>query len=83
MQNRHEGEWEPGGALREALVGLPLAAEPGRDADLAGHLAGLRPHAEEALGAMGLLERRRGLSDAELTRAEALRRLLAAAGEVE
>jgi hypothetical protein len=83
LQNRHEDEWEPGGALREALVGLPLVAGPGRGADLAGHLAGLRPLAEEALGALGLLERRRGLSDAERTRAEALRRLLAAAGEVE
>lgn len=83
MQNRHEDEWEPGGALKEALEGLPLRAGSGRDADLAGHLAGLGPHAEEALGALGLLERRRGLSDAERTRAEALRRLLAAAGEVE
>ncbi len=83
MQNRHEDEWEPGGALREALVGLPLGAGPSRGADLAGHLARLRPHAEEALGALALLERRRGLSDAERTRAEALGRLLAAAGEVE
>jgi hypothetical protein len=83
LQSRHEEEWEPDGALREALEGLPLVAGPGRDADLAGHLAGLRPHAEEALGALGLLERRRGLSDAERTREEALRRLLAAAGEVE
>ena len=82
MQNKHEEEWEPGGALGEALEGLPLGAEPRRDADLAGHLARLRPHAEEAMGALGLLERRRGLSDAERTRAEALRRLLAAAGEV-
>lgn len=83
MQNKHEEEWEPVGALREALEGLPLGAEPSRDADLAGHLSRLRPHAEEALGALGLLERRRGLSDAERTRAEALRRLLAAAGAVE
>jgi hypothetical protein len=83
LQNKHEEEWEPGGALRRALEGLPLRAGPSRDADLVGHLARLRPHAEEALGTLGLLERRRGLSDAERTRAEALRRLLAAAGEVE
>ena len=83
MQSRHEEEWEPGGALREALEGLPLGAGPDRGADLAEHLARLRPHAEEALGALGFLERRRDLSDAERTRAEALRRLLAAAGEIE
>ncbi len=52
-------------------------------ATLDGDLAGIKPHLEEALGALGRLERRRGLSDAERTRAEALRRLLAAAGEVE
>jgi hypothetical protein len=75
LQNRHEGEWEPGGALREALEGLPLRPGTGRDA----HLAGLGPHLEEALGELGRLERQRGLSDGERVVEEALRVLLAAA----
>jgi hypothetical protein len=77
LQNRHEEEWEPGGALREALGGLPLVAGPGRDADL----AELKPHLEEALEELGRLERRRGLSDEERVTEEALRVLLAAAKE--
>ena len=76
MRNGHEEEWEPGGALREALGGLPLRPPEGWD----GHLAGLRPHAEEALGELGRLERRRGLSEGERARANALRELLAAVG---
>ena len=85
LQKKHEEGWEPAGALREALGRLPLrpVAGPGDDpaGHLAGHLLGLRPHAEEALGALGRLERERGLSDAERARAAALRRLLALAGE--
>ena len=84
-QEGHGEGWEPAGALREALGRLPLRplAGPGDDpaGHLAGHLLGLRPHAEEALGALGRLERGRGLSDAERARAAALRRLLALAGE--
>lgn len=80
MRNGHEEEWEPSGDLREALGGLPLGAGTGQGDDLAGHLARLRPHVEEALGTLDRLGRRRSLSDAERDRAEALRRLLAEAG---
>ena len=75
LQKAHEDEWEPGGALREALEGLPL--RPGQVRD--GHLAGLVPHLEGALGELGHLERQRGLSDGERLTEEALRVLLAAA----
>ena len=77
LQNRHEEEWEPGGALREALEGLPLRPGTGRDE----HLAGLAPHLGEALGTLGRLERQRGLSDGERAAEEALRVLLEAAKE--
>ncbi len=87
MQKKQGEEWEPAGALREALWRLPLRPVTGPGDDPAGHLAGhlleLRPHAEEALGTLGRLERGRGLSDAEHTRAAALRRLLTLAGEFE
>jgi hypothetical protein len=65
-------EWEPSGALRRALQGMPLppgmerSTDPGR----------LEPHLQEALGTLGRLERRRGLSVREKTRAGALRMLL-------
>ena len=78
--NPREGrgqEWEPAGALREALGRLPLRPLTGDD--LAGHLLGLGPHAEEALETLGRMERGGGLSDAERARAAALRRLLALA----
>ncbi len=77
MQKAHEDEWEPGGALREALGGLPLLPGGGRDE----HLAGLRPHLEEALEELGRLERQRGLFDGERVMEDALRMLLAAAKE--
>ena len=83
LQKKHEEGWEPAGALREALGRLPLRPATGPGDDLAGHLLGLRPHAEEALGALGRLERDRGLSEVERTRAAALRRLLALAEGVE
>ena len=76
LRDSREGEWEPSEALRKALGRTPLL--PGRVQD--GHLAGLRPHLEEALGELGRLERRGGLSRRERVRAEALRRLLAAIG---
>jgi hypothetical protein len=79
LQNACEEDWEVGEDLREALGTLLLRPGRGRDE----HLAGLVPHLEEALGTLGRLERRRGLSDAERTRAGALRVLLAAAREVE
>ncbi len=68
-----EGEWEPGAALMGALGRMSLA--PG--ATLDGDLAGMKPHLEEALGALGRLGRRRDLSETEKMRAEALRMLLA------
>jgi hypothetical protein len=51
---------------------MPLHPEPSRD----GQMARLRPLVEEALGALGRLERGRGLSGAELARKEALEGLL-------
>lgn len=77
MPNAREEEWEIGEDLRQALERLPLL--PGAERD--GHLAGLGPHLEEALGTLGRLERQRGLSDEERVSAEALRVLLAAARE--
>ena len=74
MQNVREDGWEPDGALREALEGMPLRPGPVQD----GHLARLGPLAEEALGELGRLERQRGLSEGELARKEALGGLLAA-----
>lgn len=76
-------EWEPAGALRGALGRLPLRPATGPGGDLAGHLLGLRLHAQEALGTLGRLDRGRGLSEAERARAAALRRLLALAEEAE
>ena len=72
LPNAHEDEWDPGVALRGALEGMPLHPEPSRD----GQMARLRPLVEEALGALGRLERGRGLSGAELARKEALEGLL-------
>ncbi len=66
-------EWEPSEALTSALEEASLL--PG--ATLDGDLAGLKPHLEEALGALGRLGRRRDLSETEKMRAEALRMLLA------
>ena len=79
LQNENgREEWEVGKDLRQALGRLPLQPAAGRD----GHLAGLGPHLEEALGTLGRLERRRGLSGEERVSAEALRVLLEAAREV-
>lgn len=75
MQEAHEEEeWEPGEALRNGLGRMPLLPGP----DLDGHLAELRPLLEAALGELGRLERRGGLSRDERARAEALEELLAA-----
>ncbi len=68
-----EEQWEPSEALTSALEGASLL--PG--ATLDGDLAGLKPHLEEALGALGRLGRRRDLSETEKMREEALRMLLA------
>ena len=74
MHNAREDEWELGEDLREALEAMPLSPGPAWDE----HLARLGPLVEEALGDLGRLGRRRGLSDRELARKEALEGLLAA-----
>jgi hypothetical protein len=66
-------EWEPEAALMDALESFSLV--PGVTLD--GDLAGLKPHLEDALGALERLERRRDLSETEKVREEALRMLLA------
>jgi hypothetical protein len=71
-QQRDHREWEPSGALRSALEGMPLP--PGMDPST--DLGRLEPHLEEALGTLERLERRRGLSVREKTRAGALGMLL-------
>ena len=68
-----EGEWEPGAGLLGALEKTSLL--PGETLD--GDLAGMKPHLQEALGALGRLGQRRDLSETEKLRAEALRMLLA------
>ena len=72
-ERREKEQWEPSEALTSALEEASLL--PG--ATLDGDLAGLKRHLEEALGALGRLGRRRGLSETEKIRAEALRMLLA------
>jgi hypothetical protein len=66
-------EWEPSDALTSALGNVPL--QPGTNRD--GQLAGLEPHLREALMTLEDIERKRGLSGREKTRAGALRMLLA------
>jgi hypothetical protein len=72
LRDEHEQEWEPSAALVGALEEASLL--PGETLD--GDLAGLKPHLEEALAALGRLGRRRDLSETEKMRAEALRMLL-------
>jgi hypothetical protein len=72
-QARNQEEWEPGASLTGALEGLSLLPGAHRDVEL----ARLGPHLEEALGELADLEWRRGLSERERTREEALRMLLA------
>jgi hypothetical protein len=57
---------------------MPLS--PGTDRK--GDLAKLKPDLEEALVTLGSLERRRGLSEGEKTRAGALRMLLSSIEQV-
>lgn len=73
-EKRARGGWEPSGALREAIGGLPLS--PGTDRGE--HLAQLRPLLEEALGELGRLGQRGGLSREERAMEEALGKILAA-----
>ncbi len=53
----------------------------GPETNNAEHLAKLKPHLEEALRTLSRLERHRGLSDKDLVRKEACRRMLLMVGE--
>ncbi len=72
-QARAKGEeWEPSATLTSALEeASPLPGTPRE-----GELARLEPHLREALGDLGRLQRRRGLSERERMREEALEMLL-------
>ena len=72
-------EWEPGDALRHALGGTPSLT----GTDKVGQLAGLEPHLREALMTLEDIERHRGLSGREKTRAGVLRMLLASVERTE
>jgi len=65
--------------LGSTLERLSLRSEKG----IGEALAQLRPHVEEALAALGSLERRRGLYYKERIRGEAFRKLLAAIGRAQ
>ena len=65
-------EWEVDEALRRSLEGLPL--QPGKAMLTA--LSELKPHVEDALQTLALLQRRRPLSDYERRQADTLRELL-------
>lgn len=73
--NARRKEWEPSAALVGALKGLPLLRS---GTDQGENLARLKPLLGEAFGAMGRLERQRGLSEREAKRREALRAFMAA-----
>jgi len=72
-RGRDREEWEPSGALTSALGQMSLL--PGTERN--GDLAKLEPYVQEALGTLEHLERQRGLSEREKTRARALGMLLA------
>ena len=65
-------EWEVDEGLRRSLEGLPL--QPGTPMLTA--LSELKPHVEDALQTLALLQRRRPLSDNERRQAGALREFL-------
>jgi hypothetical protein len=65
-------EWEVDEALRRSLEGLPL--QPGTPMLTA--LSELKPHVEDALQTLALLQRRRPLSVYEHRQADTLRELL-------
>ena len=81
-QERDQGwnhqEWEPSRALTSALEELPLLAQTSQNEDR----ANLKPHLEEALEMLELLERQRGLSDREKMRGGAFRMLLTSIEQV-
>ena len=65
-------EWEIDKPLRRSLEVLPL--QPG--APMLRAVKGLKPHVEEALESLALVEERRSLSENEHRQADALRLLL-------
>ena len=71
-QARDREQWEPSAALTSALEESSLLSGTSRDGDL----ARLEPHLREALGELVRLEQRRGLSEGERIREEALGMLL-------
>lgn len=65
--------------VRRMVFGLSLHPEPdGRDGAARERLRDLRPHLEEALAALGRMERHGDLTDQELACRRAFRMLLAA-----
>src|SRR5215211_887920 len=74
-EERNE-EWEIDEPLRRALESLPL--QPG--APMLQAVTGLKPHVEEALKSLALLEHRRSLSEYEHRQADTLRGLLMSIG---
>jgi hypothetical protein len=77
-QGSNHQEWEPSRALTGALEQMPLQAQTSQNEDR----ANLKPHLEEALEMLELLERQRGLSDREKMRGGVLRMLLTSIEEV-
>jgi hypothetical protein len=64
-------EWEVDEALRRSLEGLPLRL----GTPMLTALSELKPHVEDALRTLALLQRRRPLSDYEHRQADTLREL--------
>src|SRR5215211_7722549 len=73
VPDERNGEWEIDESLRRSLESLPL--QPG--APMLQAVSGLKPHVEEALKSLALLEHRRSLSENEHRQADTLRGLLA------
>src|SRR5215211_2983578 len=73
VPDERNGEWEIDESLRRSLEALPL--QPG--APMLKAVRGLKPHVEEALESLALLEHRRSLSENEHRQADTLRGLLA------
>src|SRR5215211_407435 len=72
VPEERNGEWEIDESLRRSLEALPL--QPG--APMLKAVRGLKPHVEEALESLTLLEQRRPLSENEHRQADTLRGLL-------
>jgi len=72
VPDARDEEWEIDEPLRRSLEVLPL--QPG--APMLRAVKGLKPHVEEALESLALVEERRSLSENEHRQADALRLLL-------